>query len=347
MFDFERKHSFASDNASGVHPQILEAIIKVNGGHLISYGMDEITCQTQKLIKKHFGDKANAYFVFNGTAANVLGISAFLKSYEAIICSSSSHMNCDECGAPEKWIGSKLLTVPTRNGKLYVEDLEKVITRLGDQHYVQPKLLSITQPTEEGTVYTLEELKEISDFVKRHKLFFHLDGARLAQAATFLNKTFKEITTDIGVDVLSLGGTKNGFLLGEAVVFLKSDFKNEFKFIRKQGLQLASKHRFISAQFQAYLSNHLWKEISEHSHSMAKYLVHSIKNIPEIEIVYPVESNAVFAKLPRKLIKKLREHTFFYVWDDKEQIVRWMTSFDTQEKDIDKFVQYINKNIRI
>ncbi len=347
MFNFERKHNFASDNASGVHPKILEAIIKVNGGHLISYGMDEITYQTQKLIQQHFGDKANTYFVFNGTAANVLGISPFLKSHEAIICSSHSHINLDECGAPEKWIGSKLLTVPVHNGKLRVQDLEKVMIRLGDQHHVQPKLLSITQPTEEGTIYTIEELKEISYFVKKYKLFFHLDGSRLAHAATFLNKTLKEITTDIDVDVVSFGGTKNGLLLGEAVIFLKKNFKQEFKFIRKQGLQLASKHRFISAQFYAYLSNNLWKEISKHSRSMAKYLAHSIENIPEVKIIYPVESNAIFAKLPKSLIKNLRKHSFFYIWDEKKQIVRWMTSFDTQEKDIDKFASNIRKSLSL
>ncbi|HEY8270148.1 MAG TPA: low specificity L-threonine aldolase, partial [Pseudobdellovibrionaceae bacterium] len=308
------KRGFGSDNHSGVHPRLLEAITKANVQHAPSYGTDEWTAKAEKAFREHFGPKTEIFFVFNGTAANVLSLKASLKSFQACYCASLAHLNVDECGAPEYLTGAKLITVPTLHGKLHVEDLKRVHLRRGDQHSVQGKVVSLTQPTELGTLYSMEELKEIIAWAKSENLYVHMDGARLANAAVGLQKTFKEFTTDLGVDVVSFGGTKNGLMMGEAVLFLNPALAKDFKFYRKQMAQLPSKTRFISAQFVEYLSNDLWKEIATHSCEMAEKLYQGAKLLPGVEVTQNRQSNAVFAKIPQPWVKVLREKYFFYVW---------------------------------
>jgi threonine aldolase len=335
--------AFASDNTSGVHPRILNSIMESNVGHAQSYGIEQTTERMNALFKETFSPQTEAFLVFNGSSANVLGLSALVRPHEGVICGDLSHLAVDECGAPEKWLGSKLFTTPTHQGKLRPADIEKHLIRKGDQHYSQPRAVSITQPTELGTTYTIAELKEISALCKKHGLYLHMDGARLANATAFLKCELKNITSDVGVDVLSFGGTKNGLLNVEAIVFFNSQLAKDFKFNRKQGMQLASKHRFQSCQFDTYLRTGLWKEIAEHVHSLAKLLEEELKAIPQIELVAPVESNGIFAKVPKSLIHPLKKEFFFYVWDEFENVVRWMITFDHTEKDIHDFVAAIKK----
>ncbi len=336
---------FASDNSSGIHPQFLAAIADANTGHAQSYGMDPWTGRFDEIVRDLFGASTEAFLVFNGTAANVLGLSPLLKSFEGVICADSSHLAVDECGAPERWLGSKLFVSPARDGKLTAGIVKKHLVRLGDQHHSQPRVLSITQPTELGTVYTLEELRDLSDFARRNRLFFHMDGARLANAVSFLDCSFAATTLEAGVDVLSLGGTKNGMLGAEAVLFFKPQLASGFKFIRKQGMQLASKHRFAAAQFTRYLENGLWRKIATHVHQLAKRLEAGLAEFPEIETVAPVESNAVFARVPKALINPLRERFFFYVWDEFDWTVRFMVTWDHTAEDIDAFLCAIREEL--
>jgi threonine aldolase len=335
------RRGFASDNNAGVHPEILEAVGRVNKGHVVSYGDDPYTRKAIEDFKVHFGEKIDVYFVFNGTAANVLGIKALSQSYHAVICSDLAHLQVDECGAPEKYTGCKLLTVPSPDGKLTPEGIRKHLHGFGFEHHAQPRIISITQSTEMGTVYTPEEIRAIADLAHSFGMYVHMDGARIANAAVSLGKDFREITSDAGVDVLSFGGTKNGMMYGEAVVFFSPDMSREFKFIRKQGMQLGSKMRFISSQFSALLSGDLWKKNAFHANSMAAYLADRIRLTGRIEITQPVEANAVFAILPPELIPRLQEKFFFYVWNETTSEVRWMTSYDSTREDIDSFVSEI------
>jgi threonine aldolase len=328
---------FASDNNAGVHPEILKAIDEVNQGHVIAYGDDPYTAQAIDKFKEHFGNDIDVYFVFNGTAANVLGITALTRSFNSIICSDLAHLHVDECGAPEKYTGCKLLTVPSPDGKLTVEGIQGHLHGFDFEHHAQPKVVSITQATEMGTVYRPEEIREIADLVHSYNMYLHMDGARLSNAAVSLNCGFRNITVEAGVDVLSFGGTKNGMMFGEAIVFFNKNLTGNFKYIRKQGMQLGSKMRFISAQFNALLSNDLWRRNAKHSNEMAKYLEEKVKHIPGIKITQPVEANAVFAILPADSIPELQKQFFFYVWDETTSEVRWMTSFDTTKEDIDRF----------
>ena len=328
---------FASDNNAGVHPEILKAIDEVNQGHVIAYGDDPYTAQAIDKFKEHFGNDIDVYFVFNGTAANVLGITALTRSFNSIICSDLAHLHVDECGAPEKYTGCKLLTVPSPDGKLTVEGIQGHLHGFDFEHHAQPKVVSITQVTEMGTVYRPEEIREIADLVHSYNMYLHMDGARLSNAAVSLNCGFRNITVEAGVDVLSFGGTKNGMMFGEAVVFFNKNLTGDFKYIRKQGMQLGSKMRFISAQFNALLSNDLWRRNAKHSNDMAKYLEEKVKHIPKIKITQLVEANAVFAILPAESIPELQKQFFFYVWDETTSEVRWMTSFDTTKEDIDRF----------
>jgi threonine aldolase len=330
--------NFASDNNSGALPEMIKAVQKVNIGHVHAYGGDEYTENAIQKFKNYFGANVDVHFVFNGTAANVLSIKAFLKSYEAVLCAETSHLQMDECGAPEALTGCKLRLLPSPNGKISIEDLEKNYIRLGDQHFSQPRMISITQPTEYGTVYTVEEMKAIGKWAKEHNMFFHVDGSRFPNAAISLGKTFKEISADVGVDVLSFGGTKNGLLFGEAVIFFNTQYGKDFKFYRKQLMQLGSKMRFVAAQFEEYLSHDLWKRTAEHSVKMAKLLRSKLSEIPRVEITQETESNAVFAKFPKEWIKPLKEKNFFYVWDENTFEVRLMTTFDTTELQILDFV---------
>lgn len=334
-------YNFASDNNSGTLPEMIEAVQKVNVEHEHAYGGDAYTERAVQAFKKHFGENIDVHFVFNGTAANVLSIKALLKSYESVLCAETSHLNMDECGAPEAMTGCKLVLLPAPDGKIKIQDLDEKYIRLGDQHYSQPKMVSITQPTEYGTVYSVEEMKAISDWCKKRNMFFHVDGARFVNAATNLNKNLKDISVDVGVDVLSFGGAKNGLMIGEAVIFFNKSLAKDFKFHRKQLMQLGSKVRFISSQFEALLSNDLWKKTSQHSLKMAKLLETKLREFPEVKITQQVQSNAVFAILPKEWIGALREKYFFYVWNEHTWEVRLMTTFDTTEAQIEDFCRII------
>ena len=340
------KRSFASDNNAGAHPEVIEAIRAANDGHVIAYGSDPFTASAIEIFQKHFGPDVAVFFVFGGTGANVLGLKAITRPHHAIICAESAHVNVDECGAPEKFTGCKLLTVSTPDGKLRAEQIQPLLHGIGVEHHVQPRVISISQATEMGTVYTAKELKSLSQFAHDHDLLLHVDGARLANAAVSLSASFKELTTDVGVDVLSFGGTKNGMLYGEAVIFFNKNMAADFKYIRKQGMHLPSKMRFISAQFEALLSGDLWRRSAAHSNRMAQLLASELKQVPQIQLTQPVETNGVFAVIPREYVPELQKKYFFYVWDEEISEVRLMASFDTIEEDVRDFVDYVREVVK-
>ena len=333
--------SFASDNNAGVHPDVLDAIASVNQGHAVGYGGDPHTHSAQRKFAEHFGPGIDVFFVFNGTAANCLSLKALTDSHHAVVCGESSHIYTDECGAPEKFTGCKLVPIPTHEGKLTVDAVRRVCHGIGDQHHVQPRVISITQATEVGTVYKPREVKALACFAHEHGMFLHMDGARIANAAVSLGLTLRETTRDLGVDVLSFGGTKNGALGAEAVVFFDKKLSQDFLFRRKQGMQLASKMRFISAQFESLLTNDLWRRNAEHSNRMARLLEKLLRKVPAVKVLYKVEANGIFAQIPRRTIAKLQKRYFFYVWDEEQSIVRWMCSFDTTEEDVKQFAKFV------
>ncbi|WP_413574647.1 threonine aldolase family protein [Bdellovibrio sp. HCB290] len=334
---------FGSDNHAGIHPRILESLKDANVEHAPSYGTDEWTEEASRCFKNHFGPAAQTFFVFNGTAANVTALRAITRPWQSVLCADVAHINVDECGAPEQMGGFKLQPVPSIDGKISVAALEQHFIRRGDQHFSQAAVLSITQPTELGTVYTLDEMRELILWARERKLYVHIDGARLANAAVSLNKTLQEITTDLGVDVVSFGGTKNGLLMGEAVIFLNKSLAHDFKYVRKQSSQLPSKSRFIACQFIEYFKNDLWKEIASNSLERAQELYHAVREIPGLVVRTEPASNAVFAKIPQTWVKPLREKFFFYVWDENTFECRWMTSWDTQTQDITNFANAIKE----
>lgn len=331
--------AFASDNYSGVHPEIMEALHQTNHEHMGSYGADEITARVVKKFKTLFGDDTEVFFVYNGTGANVLGLTAATQSFNAIICSELAHINVDESTAPEKFTGCKLIGLPTTNGKIYADQVENRIQRLGDQHHPQAKVISISQSTEYSTVYTAEEVKSLSEIAKKYNFYLHMDGARISNAAVSLGQDFRNFTKDAGVDVLSFGGTKNGMMFGEAVVFFNPAVAKQFAYIHKQGMQLHSKMRFITAQFDALLSNDLWKRSASHANSMAKRLEHALRQIPQIKVTQAVDGNGVFAIIPKEITEALQQEFFFYVWNDRTNECRLMCSFDTTEKEVDQFAE--------
>ena len=337
--------SFASDNNAGVHPKIIKAISAVNEGHAVGYGDDAYTKSALRKFREHFGRGSEAFIVFNGTAANVLSFSALTNSYHAVICAEAAHVYVDECGAPEKFSGCKLVPVPTVSGKLTVEAAQRAYHGVGDQHHAQPRVISITQSTEVGTVYKVDEVKALARFAHERGMFLHMDGARIANAAASLKLNLRQATRELGVDVLSFGGTKNGAMGAEAVVFFSSELARDFLYRRKQGMQLASKMRYISAQLDALLSDDLWLRNARHSNRMAKLLERELKEIPGIEIAYKVEANGVFARIPRHAIAKIQQRYFFYVWDEAEAMVRWMCSWDTTEEDVKVFVSFVAKTV--
>jgi threonine aldolase len=337
------KRGFASDNNAGVHPAILDAINRVNQGHVVDYGDDPYTERTISRMKGLFGEDTEIYFVFIGTAANVLGLSAATSSFHAVICPDTAHINVDECGAPEKFTGCKLLSVQTSDGKLTLEGIRQHMHGFGFEHHVQPKVVSITQSTELGTIYTIDEIKEIANYAHSNNLLLHMDGARISNAAVALDCSFYDMTGGAGVDILSFGGTKNGMMYGEAIVFFDAALGRDFKYSRKQGMQLASKMRYIAAQFEAFLENDLWQKNARHANLMAQKLHKAVSRIPGVEITRKVESNAVFARIPESIITDLQEAYFFYVWDEDTWEVRWMCSFDTTEEDIEGFVSVLQK----
>jgi len=329
---------FASDNYAGIHPEVFAAMAAVNSGPLPAYGADPVTAEAVGLFREHFGSAAEVFFALNGTGANVLGLQSMLHPFESVICAESAHINVDECGAPERFLGSKLVLVPTEHGKLTPESVERVALGTGDQHHVQPRVISIAQSTELGTVYSVDEVRALADWAHERSMLLHVDGARLSNAAVSLGVGLGELTTAAGVDVLSYGGTKNGAMGAEAVVVLRPELAVFLPFIRKQGMQLASKMRFVSAQFVALLTDDLWQRNAAHSNAMAQRLLAGVSAVPGVTVVHPVQSNAVFAGVPAEVTAALQLDYPFYVWDESANLVRWMTSFDTTPEDVDGFV---------
>ncbi len=335
------KRGFASDNNSGVHPLVMREIERVNRGHVVGYGDDPFTGRAQEMLKKELGEAAEIFFVFTGTAANVLGLTGVTRSWNSVITAYTAHIEQDECGAPEKFAGFKVLTVDTPDGKLRPGMLAKHMHGFGFEHHSQPGVISISQATEMGTVYTPEEVKELADYAHKSGLLLHMDGARIANAAVTLGLPFKAFTTDAGVDLLSFGGTKNGMMYGEAVCFLKPDIAPGFKYLRKQGMQLASKMRFIAAQYIAYLTNGLWKECASHSNSMALELEKRLREIHGVTITQKVEANGIFIIMPAVVAERLSKDYFFYPWDPQTSEYRLMTSWDTTMEDIVQFTELL------
>ncbi len=343
----QRVKSFASDNYASIHPKILQAISAANEGHAVSYGADIWTQKLNEKIKAIFGSHAEAFPVFNGTGANVVSLASILKSYEAVLCSNYSHTHMDECGAAERLIGTKLIDVPTQDAKLTPEILEPHTLNFGNEHQVQARVLSITQSTERGTVYTIEELKALGDFAKTKKIRVCMDGARFANAVAALNVNPREIVEAAGVELLSFGGTKNGLMLGELVVSFNPEVSSHMKFYRKQYMQLTSKMRYISAQFCEYFENNLWIENAKHANAMNQYLLSELQAVSKVEITVKPEVNAIFAKIPKSIIQPLQKDFPFYIWEElpSEECseVRWMTSFDTSKEDVHMFVKRIKE----
>jgi threonine aldolase len=334
------KVNFASDNYSPAHPQVLEYLNRYNTGAEAAYGGDTVTALAQAKIKEHFGPDANSFFVWNGTAANVLAISAALRPYESILCSDFAHIALDECGAPEKLLGSKIITTPSVDGKLQLSKLGAYFARVGDQHATQPKVISISQSTEYGTVYSVSEIQAIADLAHSHGAYLHMDGARLSNAAVALGLSFQEFTADAGVDLLSFGGTKNGLMGAECIILFRRELAQNFAYIRKQGLHLASKMRFLSAQFLAYLENDLWNKNAINANAMAKRLELGLLKVGKgVKITQAVQANAVFAVLPATVTEALQQSFHFYVWNAPLQEVRLMCSFNTTSAEVDEFIQ--------
>src|SRR5579859_5784375 len=333
--------NFASDNNAGVHPEVLEAISRANQGHVVAYGDDPYTRSAIAKFEEHFGSGIDVFFTFNGTGANVLSLQSINRSYHAVLCSEYAHIYTDECGAPEKHTGCKLIPLPHQDGKITLDSVRHAYHGIGDQHHVQARVISITQSTEMGTVYRAEEIEALARFAHEHEMFLHVDGARLANAAVSLGQTLRQATRELGVDVLSFGGTKNGIMGGEAVVFFNPALSADFLYLRKQGMQLASKMRYIAAQFDALLSNDLWRRSAENANRMARVLEAELRKIPQVRIAWKVEANGVFAQIPPHAIETIKEQYFYYPWIEEECIVRWMCSFDTTEEDVREFAAFV------
>jgi threonine aldolase len=340
------KKGFASDNNSGIHPDIFKAMEMANHGHVKGYGDDPFTEKAIEIFKEKFGRETEVFFVFNGTGTNVLGLSTVTQSFHSIICAETAHIEEDECGAPEKFTGCKLLPVEPVNGKLTPKSIQHHLKGFDFEHHSQPRVISISQATEMGTVYKPEEIQALANLAHQNNMLLHMDGARIANAGVSLNLEFKTFTKDCGVDVLSFGGTKNGLMMGEAVLFFNPELTTFTKYLRKQSMQLYSKMRFVGAQFQAYFENDLWKKTATHANKMAKLLEAEVAKIPEIKITQPVEANGVFAEVPTEIIEPLQQKFFFYMWNEKRSEVRWMTSFDTTEEEIYEFAELIKTLIR-
>lgn len=337
---------FGSDNNAGIHPEILKEIEASNTGHVTGYGTDIYTERAKELFREQLGSSTETFFVFTGTGANVLGLSGITRSWHSVITASTSHLEGDECGAPEKFIGCKVLVVDTPDGKITPRLIEGHMHGIDFEHHSQPKVVSISQSSEMGTVYTVKEIKAIADFAHNRGMLLHMDGARIANAAVSLNLPFRSFTTDAGVDVLSFGGTKNGLMFGESICFLKPGLADDFKYIRKQGMQLASKMRFISAQYIGYFKNDLWKLCAVNSNRMAQLLGEKLKQISGITVTQEVQSNGIFMIMPDDIAERMRSHYFFYPWDEKKSEWRLMCSWDTEEEDIEDFVRILKKELK-
>jgi len=336
--------AFASDNNAGAHPDVLAAIAAANDGHAAGYGGDAVTARAEEHFRAILGPDARVFFVFGGTGGNVVALAAALRPHQAIICPNTAHLNVDECGAYERFGGGKLIDVPVAGGKLTPADVEAAIHGIGDPHHVQAAAISISQSSELGTVYSVDELRALGAVARKHNLLFHMDGARIANAVASLEVDPRALLVDTGVDVLTFGGTKNGLLFGEAIVFLRPHPAIEaLPFVRKQGMQLPSKMRFVAAQFEALLHDGLWLRNAAHANRMARRLADRVTAIPGVRIAYPVQANGVFAALPADAIAPLQAVRRFYVWSQTESVVRWMTAFDTTEADIDAFASEVER----
>jgi len=339
------KKGFASDNWSGVCPEIMQALQDVNPAHNEAYGEldDPVTEAAIEKFKQHFGDDIAVFFVYNGTAANVLGVGQLMRSYHAVVTAKTAHLNEDECAAPEKFIGCKILELEPQEGKIRPQQVEPFLNSIGFQHHAQPKIISISQVTEMGTIYTQEEVKDIADFAHKNNLYFHMDGARIANAVVALNTDFRNITVDAGVDVLSFGGTKNGLMFGEVVIFFGKEKAKDFEYLRKQSMQLHSKMRYIAAQFDRFLTDDLWKKNAQHANNMTILLAEKLTQFPQLKITQEVKANGIFCIMPPELIPQLQKKYFFHVWNVETHEVRLMCSWDTTEEDVDGFVSLIKK----
>jgi threonine aldolase len=330
--------SFASDNYSGIHPEIFEAIQRANTQHQISYGDDFFTQEANQLFEKTFG-KVEVLYTFNGTGANVTCLKCCTLPFQAVVCSEFAHILADECGAPTQSIGCSLLPLKTADGKLTPEMIMPLLNRVGNVHNTQPKVISISQSTELGTVYSLAELKALCDFAHAHDMYVHLDGARISNAVAALGVTLKEATVDCGIDIMSFGGTKNGLMIGEAVLIFNDSLKANAPYFHKQTAQLFSKNRFIATQFTALLTNDLWLRMATQSNKMAQLLNAKVSRLPGVCVTRSVDANAVFVIIPEKAILPLRTEYPFYEWDAATHEQRWMCSFDTTEEDVNSFVE--------
>lgn len=336
-------HSFASDNTAPAHPAVLEALARANTGHARGYGADELTARATARLQALLGDEVPVAFVWGGTGANVVGLATMLRPHEAVICSTAAHINVDECGAPERFTGSKLLAIEAPHAKLTPELVAPRLTGFGNEHAVQPRVLSLTQTTEYGTLYTVDEIRALSDLAHRHGLLVQMDGARLANAAASLGVPVRTFTRDAGVDVLSFGFTKNGAVGVEAVCWLTPSLGAAAKFVRKQSMQLASKHRYLAAQVDALLEDDRWLALAAHANAMAQRLAHAVRECPGVRLTQPVQGNALFATLPRPAIARLQERFYFYVWREELAEVRWMTSWDRTPAEVDAFAAAIRE----
>jgi threonine aldolase len=333
-----QRKSFGSDNHAGVHPAVLEAIADANPGDAVSYGADERTEQVTARLREVFGAD-EAFLVPNGSGANVLGLSLLLRRHEGVVCAESAHIYTDECGAPERLIGTKLLAVPSPDGKITPEGIAVHLSGRGDDHRSQPGVVAVTQSTEMGTCYTLAELRKIADFGRASDLRVYLDGARLANAAAGLDCSLAELAEC--ADVLSFGGTKNGAMGAEALIVMRPGLAEDVPYLRKQQAQHTSKMRFVAAQFGALLAGDLWHANAAHANAMARRLAEGVAGVDGVDVVHPVQANAVFARLDPRHITALQQEWFFHVWDEHDSVVRWMTAFDTTEADVDSFLEGI------
>lgn len=339
---------FGSDNHAGILPEVLAAIAAANAGHAASYGHDELTARVEQRFRDDLGEQARAFLVFNGTGANVLSMRAFLRPWEGVVCAETAHLHVDEGGAPEAVAGIKLLAVPTPDGKLTPELVAPRLVRFGDEHAVQPRIVSISQSTELGTIYEPDEVRALADLAHEEGLLLHVDGARLANAAAALDVSLRTLTTDAGVDVLSFGGTKTGMLAGEAVVVLRpgDEAAAALPYLRKQSMQLASKMRFIAAQFEALLTDELWRRAAGNANAMAARLADAVRDLPGVQLTQEPRANAVFAILPPGVADRLRDRWHFYDWDERRGEVRWMCSWDTTPQDVDAFAAELSGALR-
>ena len=331
--------SFGSDNHAGAHEAVLRAVLAANDGYAVAYGADDWTRRAIAELRRAFRADGDVFLVFNGSAANILGLSLLLRRHEAVICADSAHINTDECGAAERILGAKLLTVPASDGKLTTDVIAQQLSARGDDHRAQPGAVAITQTTELGTCYSLGELRKIGDFCRASDLHLYIDGARLANAAAYLDCSLAELAEC--ADVLSFGGTKNGAIGTEALIVMREGLAADAPYLRKQQLQLASKMRYLAAQFLALTEGELWRRNASHANEMARRLADGVRDVPGVDIRFPVQSDAVFARVDPRHLEDLRREWFFYLWDEQASVIRWMTAFDTTEADVDQFAASI------